>query len=226
VSDALFVATRDFESARLFIECLNFRHPVVVTPDVCVTFSEEIRAVSRQSSDARCVVICGSFGVRALLAGLQGFAGETRFVLQGEVDASWFARHEKQLRAEISQVTVVDIRSSGPNEFFQAVASADAIVTTRFHTMMIGIIAGIYTVVLGIIDDKRHRVCAPLEKERWIKFVHSDATDVQSLEATIREAAHSGQRQPGRGFFAQAHMDEICRLLRLTAIDSIPAGTA
>jgi hypothetical protein len=222
VSDALFVSTRDSESAKLFIEGLRFRHPVVVTPDVCVTFSEEIRAVSRQSSGPRSVVICGSFGVHALLAGLKGFTGETRFVLQGEEDALWFIQHEKQLRTEISQVNVIDVRSTGPKEFFQAVASADAIVTTRFHTMMIGIIAGIYTVVLGITNDKRHRVCASLEHERWIKFVHSDAMDARSLESTVWEAAHSGQRQPGRGIFGPTHVDEICRLLHLTLIDSNP----
>jgi Polysaccharide pyruvyl transferase len=224
VSDALFVAARDAESAKLFIESLRFCHPIVVTPDVCVTFSEEIRAVARQSSETRSVVICGSFGIHAILAGLKGFAGEVRFVLQGEEDASWFTQHEKQLRTEISRISVVDVRSSGTKEFFQAVASADAIVTTRFHTMMIGIIAGIHTVVLGIANDKRHRVCAPIEKERWIRFVHSDATDAQALESIIGEAARSGQRQSGRGIFDVTHVEEICRQLRFTMVESIPAA--
>src|SRR5262249_9641844 len=135
ISDALFVATRDSESAKLFIESLEFRHPAVVTPDVCVTFSEHIRAVASQQSGSRSAVICGSFGIQGLLAALEGCTGEVRIVLQGEEDASWFAQHEKQLRAGISGISVADVRTSGPKAFFQAVATGDAIVTTRFHTM-------------------------------------------------------------------------------------------
>jgi Polysaccharide pyruvyl transferase len=224
VSDALFVTTRDSESVRLFIESLDFRHPVVVTPDVCVTFSDDIRAVSSRPSDRRSVVICGSFGIRAILVALKGFTGETRFVLQGEEDASWFGQHKEQLTAAFPELTVVDIRSSGPEEFFQAVASADAIITTRFHTMMIGIIAGIDTVVLGGANDKRHRVCAPLAKERWIRFVHSDLTDADALQSIIRDAVKTGQRKPGRGIFNQTHLDEICGLLQLAAMRTLPAG--
>jgi hypothetical protein len=217
VSDALFVATRDSETARLFIESLEFRHPAVVTPDVCVTFSEHIRAIARRQSGGRSVVICGSFGIQDLLAALEGYTGEARVVLQGEEDASWFAQHEQRLRAAISEISVVDIRTCGPKAFFQAVATADAIVTARFHTMMIGIIAGIETVVLGTANDKRHRVCAPLENESWIRFVQGDATDARSLQSIIRKTVQSGQRQPGRGLFTRTDLDEICRLLQFTA---------
>jgi hypothetical protein len=226
VSDALFVTTRDSESAKLFIESLDFRHPIVVTPDVCVTFSGDIRAVSSRRSDRRSVVICGSFGIHAMIAALKGFVGETRFVLQGEEDASWFGQHKEQLTAALPELAVVDVRSCGPKEFFQAVASADAVITTRFHTMMIGIIAGIDTVVLGIANDKRHRVCAPLAEERWIKFVHSDATSADSLQSIISNAVQGGQRQPSRGIFNHTHVDEICRLLQLATIEALPVVTA
>jgi hypothetical protein len=224
VSDALFVTTRDSESAKLFVESLDFRHPIVVTPDVCVTFSSDIRAVSSSPSDRRRVVICGSFGIHTLLVALKGFVGEMRLVLQGEEDASWFGQHKEQLTAEMPEMTVVDVRSGGPKEFIQSVAVADAIITTRFHTMMIGIIAGIDTVVLGVANDKRHRVCAPLAQEHWITFVHSDVTDADSLQSIISKAVQAGRRQSSRGIFDHTHMDEICRLLQFAAMQTLPVG--
>jgi hypothetical protein len=224
VSNAMFVTTRDSESAKLFIGGLNFHHPLLVTPDVSVIFSKEIRDISRESTGRRCVAICGSFGARTILDTMRGFADEARFVLQAEEDAAWFTQHEKKLRAEIPGMTVVDVRTSEPKAFFRAVASADAVITTRFHTMMIAIIAGIDTVVLGVANDKRHRVCTPLAKERWITFVHSDIADAESLQSIISSAVRAGRRQPSRGIFNHTHVDEICRLLQLAEMQSLPIG--
>jgi hypothetical protein len=226
ISDAMFVTTRDSESAKLFIGGLNFHHPLLVTPDVSVIFSKEIRDISCEPTARRCVAICGSFGARIILDAMRGFADEVRFVLQAEEDAAWFTQHEKQLRAEIPGMTVVDVRTSEPKSFFRAVASADTVITTRFHTMMIGIMAGIDTVVLGVANDKRHRVCAALAEERWIKFVHSDVTSADSLQSIISNAVQAGQRQPSRGIFNHTRVDEICRLLQLAAMQALPVATA
>jgi hypothetical protein len=217
VSDATFVTTRDSETAKLFVEGLRFRHPIVATPDVSVLFSKEIRRISCQPSERRNIAICGSFGIEIILAALRGFVGETRFVVQAGEDASWLAQHEQRLRAEISRFEVVDVRFSGVDLFLRAVASVDAIITTRFHTMMIGIIAGIDTVILGIANDKRHRVCFPLEKEPWIQFLDSDTIDPQSLQSIIERTVRSGKRLPSRGIFRDTDLDEVCHLLQSTA---------
>jgi polysaccharide pyruvyl transferase WcaK-like protein len=217
ISDAIFVTTRDSDTAKLFVEDLQFRHPIVVTPDVSILFSQEIRNIPSNPSQQRSIAICGSFGVGAILAALKQFAGEKRFVLQSDEDANWFAQHEHEIRAELSNVSVSDVRSGTVNVFLHAVASVDTIVTSRFHAMMIGIIAGIETVVFGVINDKRHRVCSSLKNEKWITFIDGDVADQHDFQSIIEKSVRSGRRLASRGNFDATHLDEICRLIASTA---------
>ena len=214
LTDSLFANCRDLVTAASFTGQLEFQRPLVVTPDVCVVFSEEIRSLARKPTSTRTLAICGSFGVRTLCdETLKRDAGRVRIVLQALEDFLWFRRMESRLRKEFPDLEVADVRTAGIRPFFEAIATADAVISSRFHAMMIAIIAGIDTLVAGISGDKRHRVCSSLQEKTWIWFVDLRSENEEGARSSIATLVKSGKRKPDRGVFASSDLDPLRGLI-------------
>ncbi len=224
IADAIFVNTRDSHSATVFTDRLEFQGPIVVTPDVCVVYSDMIRKVASRPSERRTVAICGTIGAETVVALDREHQGRTRIILQGLEDAQWFDRCEAFLRARINNLEVLDVRTmgsnkvgaAGPEPLIEAVATSDVLISSRFHAMMVGIIAGVDTVVSGITNDKRHRVCQDLGDQDWVYFHDHHKSPHSEFRERALEAVRSGRRDPSRGRFSPADLEPIRRLLKPT----------
>jgi len=230
ISDALFINTRDTESASVFIQRLGFENPVCVTPDVAVVFSDKIREMARRPTERRTIAVCGVFGVGTLVSAFSNFDGRVRLILQGKEDVAWFQQNEHALRNDIPNVEVVDVTSvgqgpsgsGGAEPFLEAVATTDGLLTSRFHAMMIALIAGIDTLVSGIANDKRHRVCVSIGSPPWVHFIDAMVEREEELLARAARVVAFGRRDPQRGCFDSSELDSIRQLLRVGA-DQSPA---
>ncbi len=94
--------------------------------------------------------------------------------------------------------------------------------TSRFHAMMISLIAGIDTLVSGNAHDKRHRVCASIGARPWVHFVDAHLVREETMLVRATSVAGRGQRDPSRGCFESSDLEPIRRLLKST-VDK-PAG--
>ncbi len=75
---------------------------------------------------------------------------------------AWFTRQRAALREADPAVACHDLREAAPDAFIGAIAACDAIVTTRFHGMLLGLMAGVPLLVFAQPGDKRSRALADL----------------------------------------------------------------
>ena len=206
---AILPNTRDTKSASAFIQRLGFENPVCVTPDVAVVFSDKIREMARRPTEQRTIAVCGVFGVGTLVSAFSNFDGRVRLILQGKEDVAWFQQNEHALRNDIPNVEVVNVTavgqgpsgSGGAQPFLEAVATTDGLLTSRFHAMMIALIAGIDTLVSGVANDKRHRVCVSIGSPPWVHFIDAMVEREEELLARAARVVAFGRRDPQRGCF-------------------------
>jgi exopolysaccharide biosynthesis predicted pyruvyltransferase EpsI len=217
IAEAMFLSLRDSETAQLIVKEFGFNNPIVVTPDCCVTFCDEIREIARRPTERRIVAICGNFDANALIEALGGCGSRVRIVLQALEDVSWFQRNEPLLRGGLPDLELADVHGGPKEGFLEAVASADALVTSRFHGMMVGLIAGIDTVVVGASNDKRQRVVKALKNRSRIEFIDAQETAEPFFRTAVASVANSGRRDPANAAFEKSDVYPIRDLLVWTA---------
>jgi len=224
ISDALFVNTRDPESASVFEHTLGFRNPIATTPDMAVQFCDRIRDIARRPTAGRTIGVCGAFGAGILVSAFRNFEGRVRFILQATEDVAWFAQNESVLHNEIANIEIADVSRvgqgasgiGGAEPFLEAVATTDGLLTSRFHAMMISLIACIDTLVSGNANDKRHRVCASIDARPWVHFVDPHLVREETMLARAASVAGRGHRDPSRGCFESSDLEPIRQLLKST----------
>ncbi|MGQ7934595.1 polysaccharide pyruvyl transferase family protein [Paraburkholderia sp. D1E] len=217
LEDARFLTTRDMETASLVFSKIGFGAPLVATEDLSVAFAEEVRLRAGLASDStRVLAVAGGFSVEELFETIPAADGTIRFILQSIEDVQWFAQNEAPIRSNFKSVEVVDVHGFGYDILIDAVVSADALITSRFHSMMIGLMAGIETLACGKSGDKRERVCRRFRQESWVNFVDlSNGRSEQFCQLGTR-VAREGRRVPSRGLFSPSDLASLRNLFSVT----------
>lgn len=216
IEDARFLTTRDTETASLIFSKVGFGAPLLATEDLSIAFSDEIRErAGRLSNRGRVVAVAGGFSVEDLVDAIPAAGCVVRFILQSVEDVQWFEQNETIIRHTFTTIEVADVHGLEYDPLIDAVISADALITSRFHSMMIGLMAGIETLACGKSGDKRERVCKRFRGESWVKFVDLTEGGRQFRQLASR-VAQEGKRVPSRGLFSPNALDSLRNLFSVS----------
>ena len=214
--EARIISTRDRDTAKLLLNRVNC--PVVAMPDISTIFAEEIRHLPGREGERKAMTICGDFRHTSELARTLVNAGAAgcliRYIVQANEDAESLACHRSELQEAFGDdFDAVDCRTADPMVFCAAIASSDAIVTTRFHGMMVAMMAGVDTLVFTDIGDKRERVRDEVGPLPWVRFHRG--VDLEAAFSSLCELIQSGRRDINRAVhFEQDGFSNIAEHLK------------
>jgi len=224
MENAQLAIVRHKETASLLLNQLHFSGPLLAADDLSVALAPRIREAGEalRSTETKTVTLCGYFGthpavnssiIECLTQARQHGHFTIRFVAQAKEDYDWLQNHGQALM-ELGDVSMVDVRETEPDVFIKAIAGSDVLMTTRFHGMMVGLMAGIETLVFGRHDDKRHRVLAGLSRGA-ASFIDVENVQAAEMTETINYVfASIGQEKQRPAAFNQQSIDKIRQMLK------------
>ena len=192
---------RDEETASIlsyFVE-----KPVEFLPDMSTLFSEDILEISVSAEHNRIISICGDLrhaqGFTELASWIRDSNGaRLRYIIQANEDAESLNLHRASIVKVLgSEFEEVDCRTLDPMVFCRAIATSAALVTTRFHGMMVALMAGIDLLTFTISGDKRERVRDQIGPLPWARF-EPIVDDLRNAKKTIVPLIANGRRVPER----------------------------
>lgn len=205
LATARLAATRDRDTAQMLAGRLSC--PVEALPDLSVLFADDIRAMAEAAPERseRVVSLCGDYrhvaGVTECLSEVLKAAGPfaLRVVIQANEDfEAWEVHREGLTRLFGASLEVFDCRESDPADFCRTIATSDVVLTTRFHGMMVSLMAGIDLLVLTTPGDKRERVREEIGQHPWVRFAPR-VSDLRTLAPAICDLVIHARREPQRG---------------------------
>ncbi len=176
LSRALLITTRDAETARFIIDHLAPSPALISGDDFSLQFREQLAslAISRPSSPPY-IVICGNApfsrsDTKLIAAACQSKGLGIHLVIQAAEDTHSCEDCLRQLQASGADAKIVDLRQALHTEFMAEIAHSSAVITSRFHGMMLGYMSNLPVFVKGEMGDKRHRFYSTVLPEETFVF--------------------------------------------------------
>ncbi|MDH7797009.1 MULTISPECIES: polysaccharide pyruvyl transferase family protein [unclassified Beijerinckia] len=216
--DAKFIHLRDSLSLASVSDAIRLQSPTIVAPDVSIVFQDEIAKITQEPFQQKLMIACGSFNVKSIAEISHRCDMALRIVIQATEDLAWLKENQSELTALVPSVEIVDVHQAPISALFKAVASGDCLLSTRFHAMMIGIMAGLETVAVGVRDDKRHRVKQELRDKVKLTFIDSRVTsDNEFISLCCGQFMNGKRSQQDPGYSAE-DLAGLRQLLRTATI--------
>jgi polysaccharide pyruvyl transferase WcaK-like protein len=232
LTNASLMVTRHRETAALLLNDLGFPGPLLAAPDLSVALARRIRGAAKKPNETPrlTVTLCGTFSLhpevgavilKSLLQARQHADMALQIVLQAKEDADWLREHGPAFLSALGDIPVIDAREADPDTFIKAISSSGVLITTRFHAMMAGLMAGAETVVLGRRGDKRHRVLAGLgcDAASFIDIEKVPAPEMAQIIGRVLGSVGQGGRKSSP--FDPEALDRVRHMLAAVALPMI-----
>lgn len=218
---ARLIATRDRATAAHVAGMIDV--PVLHTGDFSERLVDDIRqaAANRPSGSAGRLVLCGDFRhdtdlpavIETLASSLPDLLVD--FVVQANEDLGSLHVHRAALeRTFTGRFRSSDVRSDH-RAFVRSIASADVLITTRFHATMIALMAGIDSLVFHDAGDKRDRAVEACGRPPWMRTVVSSRRRWTRASTMLIELCRDGRADMTRGMaFEPARFDTLAGWMR------------
>ncbi|WP_242125498.1 polysaccharide pyruvyl transferase family protein [Sphingobium sp. Sx8-8] len=201
VKYARMASARDRETSKMLLEWMS--NPVQYLPDMSVIFSEDILKIAEEVGGNRTISLCGDFcnisGISEMASWMRKHGGvRLRYIVQANEDAESLRIHRDSIIEMLgTDFEEIDCRTSNPMEFCRAVATSDALITTRFHGMMVALMSGVDLLTFTVRGDKRERMRNELGAHPWARF-EPVVTDLRHVKKTIISLITDGRRDSKR----------------------------
>ncbi|MDH7797503.1 MULTISPECIES: polysaccharide pyruvyl transferase family protein [unclassified Beijerinckia] len=220
---AKFFHLRDPRSLATVSDAFSVKAPTIVTPDVSIAFQEEVRAAARNRADRKVLIACGSFNLDTVAEVAHKCHLDLRIVVQATEDAHWLEANRDKLNSLMLSAEIVDVRGAPLSEFIDAVATGDCVLSARFHAMMVGIMAELPTVAVGVHNDKRHRVKQDLGEYANLTFINSHETTDEEFVVLCCERFLGEANPDATARFSAKDLAPLRELLRAAIAPAQPA---
>jgi len=214
-SRAVLITCRDRETLAVLSALGPLGCPMMTHDDFSLRAAARIAAQPLARHSPRTVTLCGNFDTATPeILNVVEAVGDIRlqFVAQASEDLHWYERQRPRLERVFGSIALQDVRAAGMDEFIEVVLSSDAVVTTRFHTMMLALFAGIDVAVLAYPNDKRDRFFDRSKIRNMSSIIYYDDIGTEEASSRLRRVLSSGKRDTTNAF--QADSDQFVRVKR------------
>ncbi len=181
LSRALLITTRDAETARFVVDHMAPSPPLVSGDDFSLHFREKLAVLaSTRPSAPSYLVLCGNLpfsktDMEQIAAACSANNIGIHLIIQAAEDVHFADDCLRQLQALGVDTKIVDLQQALHTEFMTEIAHSSAVITSRFHGMMLGYMANLPVFVKGEIGDKRHRFHSTAPSDETFVFGNSAA---------------------------------------------------
>ncbi len=190
LSRALLITTRDTETARFVVDHLAPSPALISGDDFSLQFRETLASLARsRPSSTPYIALCGNAPFSQSDTGLIAAACQAKgmgvhLIIQAAEDVNSCEDCLRQLKALGADAKIVDLRQSLHTEFMAEIAHSSAVITSRFHGMMLGYMSNLPVFVKGELGDKRHSFYSTVPSEETFVFGNS-AVIVDAIQSSI-----------------------------------------
>lgn len=204
---ARLITTRNHPSTEWFLPYVKC--PLLTMPDLSEFYCEQIRRLSSDTpaNHAKVLAMTGDCRFERqfidVMTEIANMFPELRFryIIQATEDASTMEIHGATLDAIFKgRFEISDPRGGSISDFVSAIATSDIVMTSRFHTMEVAVMAGISTYVSFNPKwkmDKKKQLYDILGTKDWITAVRNLYADRKGIMDFIQNGKRDATRING-----------------------------